>query len=148
VFTLSHEPRESKKQILFAGAIRPTKGVDVLLQAMRMLVQRGRHETLTIVGESYYQSYQVEYNRIRHMAADLGLQGTVQFVGGKSQAELARYMQQSSLLVLPSRKESLGMVLAESLACGTPVVATRCGDPEDIVTDQVGVLVERENPLA
>jgi len=148
VFMLSHEPRESKKQILFAGAVRPTKGVDVLLQAMRMLVQRGRHETLTIVGESYYQSYQMEYNRIRQMASDLGLQDRVQFVGGKSQAELARYMQRSSLLVLPSRKESLGLVLAESLACGTPVVATRCGGPEDIVTDQVGVLVEPENPLA
>ena len=40
------------------------------------------------------------------------------------------------------------MVLAESLACGTPVVATRCGGPEDIVTDQVGALVEPENPLA
>src|SRR5262249_13834193 len=62
--------------------------------------------------------------------------------------ELARYMQQSSVVVLPSRKESLGMVLVESLACGTPVVATRSGGPEDIVNEKVGVLVPPEDPEA
>ena len=48
----------------------------------------------------------------------------------------------------PSRRESLGMVLAEALACGTPVVATRAGGPEDIVTPDVGVLVPTEDPEA
>jgi glycosyltransferase involved in cell wall biosynthesis len=72
----------------------------------------------------------------------------VQFVGKKLPPELTRYMQESAVLVLPSRAESLGLVLVESLACGTPVVATRCGGPEDIVDDQVGVLVAPEDPEA
>ena len=148
VFTLGEEQSQSKNRILFAGAIRPVKGVDILLRAMRLLVSRGRSETLAIIGESYYQSYQIEYARIRQMVADLGLQARVEFLGGKTQAELARYMQQSSVVVLPSRKESLGMVLVESLACGTPVVATRSGGPEDIVNEKVGVLVPPEDPEA
>jgi glycosyltransferase involved in cell wall biosynthesis len=57
-------------------------------------------------------------------------------------------MQESAVLVLPSRHESLGMVLVEALACGTPVVATRCGGPEDIVDDDVGLLVPPEDPAA
>jgi glycosyltransferase involved in cell wall biosynthesis len=59
-------------------------------------------------------------------------------------------MRKSALLVLPSRAESFGAVLVEALACGTPVVATRCGGPEDIVSDEVGTLVppEDENALA
>lgn len=50
--------------------------------------------------------------------------------------------------MLPSRAESFGAVLVEALACGTPVVATRCGGPEDIVTDEVGILVPPEDPEA
>jgi glycosyltransferase involved in cell wall biosynthesis len=72
----------------------------------------------------------------------------VSFVGKKSPDELAIIMQHSAVLVLPSRAESFGMVLVEALACGTPVVATRCGGPEDIVDDRVGVLVPPEDPEA
>jgi glycosyltransferase involved in cell wall biosynthesis len=145
IFTLRTTPRLNK-QILFAGAIRQTKGVDVLLRAMRLLMDKGRQDKLVVVGDSYYKNYQREYARVRQMAVDLGLR--VDFVGGKTQAELARYMQESAVLVLPSRKESLGMVLVEALACGTPVVATRCGGPEDIVNDQVGALVAPNDPQA
>ncbi len=79
---------------------------------------------------------------------ELGLADRVEYAGKKPTPELVRYMQESALLVLPSRRESLGLVLAEALACGTPVVATRCGGPEDIVTDDVGVLVPPEDPEA
>ena len=57
-------------------------------------------------------------------------------------------MAQSSVVVLPSRAESFGAVLVEALACGTPVVATRCGGPEDIVVDDVGELVPVGEPVA
>jgi glycosyltransferase involved in cell wall biosynthesis len=57
-------------------------------------------------------------------------------------------MRQSALLVLPSRAESFGAVLVEALACGTPVLATRCGGPEDIVTETVGLLVSVNNAAA
>jgi glycosyltransferase involved in cell wall biosynthesis len=145
VFTLGTRPRQSN-QVLFAGAIRQIKGLDILLRAMRILMDGGRQYKLVIVGDSYYKKYQDEYVRIRRMASDLDLQ--VNFVSGKPQVQLANYMQESSVLVLPSRKESLGMVLVEALACGTPVVATRCGGPEDIVTEQVGALVPPEDPEA
>jgi len=82
---------------------------------------------------------------IQRLAHDLGLDAHVEFVGMKPPAEVARYMQESALLVLPSRRESFGSVLVEALACGTPVVATRCGGPEDIVNDSVGKLVSAEN---
>ena len=49
-------------------------------------------------------------------------------------------MADADLFVLPSFYDSLGIVLIEAMACGVPVVATRCGGPEDIVDDKVGRL--------
>src|SRR5262249_4592836 len=57
-------------------------------------------------------------------------------------------MAQSAVVVLPSRAESFGATLIEAMACGTPVVATRCGGPEEVVTREVGQLVPPEDPAA
>ncbi len=149
IFTLPEQgQRPILDQIIFVGAIRPVKGVDVLLRAVRLLVDAGRDVKLILVGESYFRNYQKEYDRLRQMAADLGIASRANFAGKKPFAELVWDIQRSALLVLPSRAESFGMVLVEALACGTPVVATRCGGPEDIVSAEVGILVPPEDPQA
>src|SRR5262249_28248863 len=134
--------------ILFVGAVRPMKGVDVLLRALRILVDEGTDARLSLIGGAYYGRYQQEHARLLELTEELGLGDRVEFQGRKSLAELVKAIQESSLLVLPSRSESLGMVLVEALACGTPVVATRCGGPEDIVTDDVGKLVQPDDAPA
>jgi teichuronic acid biosynthesis glycosyltransferase TuaC len=148
VFSTPREQRKIPNQIVFVGAIRPVKGVDVLLKSLRLLLDQGRGVKLVLVGESYFKSYQKEYARLQQMAKDLGLGESVRFAGKQALPELVRTMQESVALVLPSRAESFGMVLVEALACGTPVVATRCGGPEDIVADGMGVLVPPEDPAA
>src|SRR5216683_5714096 len=143
-----NEGQPLPNQVLFVGAIRPVKGVDILLRAMRLLVDSGRNVTLVLVGESYFKNYQREYDRLRQMAEELQLGSRVNFVGKRRPPELVRSIQESAVLVLPSRAESFGMVLVEAMACGTPVLATRCGGPEDIVNEKVGILVPPEDPQA
>ena len=67
-------------------------------------------------------------------------------MGPLDATNLARRMSESALVVLPSRRESFGSVLIESLASGTPVVSTRCGGPESIVDDTVGRLAAVDDP--
>lgn len=149
IFTLPpNGARWDRRQILFVGAVRPFKGVDVLLRAMRILADDGVEARLVLVGEAYYATYRDEQERLRALTTELELEDRVEFRGPATPAEVAATMQQSALLVLPSRAESLGMVLIEALACGTPVVATRCGGPEDIVNDDVGILVPPEDAPA
>jgi teichuronic acid biosynthesis glycosyltransferase TuaC len=145
VFTRSPGTERIHDQILFAGAVRPVKGVDVLLRSVRMLLDRGREIRLVIAGAPYYGRYSLEQQHLQRMVAMLGLERDVVFVGKKQPLELAVLMAQSAALVLPSRMESFGAVLIEALACGTPVVATRCGGPEDIVTQSTGVLAAVED---
>ena len=135
-------------QILFVGAIREVKGVDVLMRALRLLVDKGRPVRLLVIGEGHFQKHLADQDRVRALTVELGLAEHVDFAGRKPLAELVAQIQRSALLVLPSRAESFGMVLVEALACGTPVVATRCGGPEDIVDERVGVLVPPEDPAA
>ena len=141
--------RRDTQQLLFVGAIRPVKGLDVLLRALRILADRGRNERLLIVGEAFYGAYHQEELRLKSLVQDLGISDRVQFAGKQLPPQLGVTMGQSAALVLPSRIEALGMVVVEALACGTPVVATRCGGPEEIITtDRVGVLVPPDDPAA
>lgn len=132
-------------QILYVGRIQFVKGIDILLQAMRRLIDWRSGLRLVLVGGSFYGHQRSQEERLRSLVSDFGLEGHVQFVGMKSPLAVAEFMRRSALLVLPSRAEAFGAVLVEALACGTPVVATRCGGPEDIVNEHVGLLVEKED---
>jgi glycosyltransferase involved in cell wall biosynthesis len=147
-FTLGPDTRDPN-QLVFVGAVRPVKGVDILLKALRILLNRGRRSVhLVLVGEAFYGPYQREELRLKQLAHELGVTDRIRFAGKQMPPELVETIRRSALLVLPSRIESFGTVLVEALACGTPVVATRCGGPEDIVNDAVGVLVPTEDPEA
>jgi glycosyltransferase involved in cell wall biosynthesis len=133
--------------IVYAGRIHPIKGVDVLLQAMLQVVARRPEARLILVGGgSFFRGYRLREERLRAMAAELGLGRHAEFIGERPPDKVARLMGQSAVVVLPSRAESFGAVLVEALACGTPVVATRCGGSEDIVTERVGLLIDKECP--
>lgn len=135
-----------KNQVLYVGFINFNKGVDLLLKAIKCVLKTRPDTKLVMVGGGFYNDTMKQERCLHAMAEDMGLDGKVEFTGIKSPAEVAKYMKESAFLVLPSRAESFGAVLVEALACGRPVIATRCGGPEDIVNDNVGVLIPREDP--
>ena len=135
-------------QILFVGFLNFNKGADVLLHAMALLRRRGKRCRLLFAGGSFYRNTRQQEETIRRLSRELDLESEVSFLGHRPPEEIARLMRESALVVLPSRSESFGAVLVEALASGTPVVATRCGGPEDIVDASVGVLVPPDDPEA
>jgi glycosyltransferase involved in cell wall biosynthesis len=139
---------QREERVLFVGFINYNKGVDVLLHAMASLRDRGVSASLTLVGASFYRKTRKQEEQLRQLARELRLDEEVSFVGRQAPEEVARLMRGSSVVVLPSRAESFGAVLVEALASGTPVVATRCGGPEDIVRPEVGALVPPDDPEA
>lgn len=140
-FRLRPDLERRADQILFVGFLNYVKGVDVLLRAVRLLADHGLPGRVLFVGGSFYRNTRLQEEKLRALAARLELGDRVAFLGRRLPGEVAALMAESAVVVLPSRAESFGAVLVEALACGTPVVATRCGGPEDIVTPDVGVLV-------
>lgn len=126
----------------FVGTLDDKKGVDILLLALARLSPDCPIE-LQLIGEGSGRP------RYEAQVAELGLGDRVRFLGPQRQTAVRDLMRRSDLFVLPSRFETFGVVVIEALASGTPVVATRCGGPESIITDlSQGVLVPPEDPDA
>lgn len=135
-------------KILFVGVVRAAKGLDVLLDAFERLMATRPSAHLVVVGGGMNVDQQRQTDELRARAAASPAHDRITFTGVLEPAAVARHMATSAVLVMPSRLESFGAALIEALACGTPVVATRSGGPEDIVVDEVGRLVPVDDPEA
>ena len=135
-------------QLLFVGLIRHVKGLDVLVRALGPLLRRRPELKLAVAGGSFFRGYERDAAEVRNLVTSLGLGERIRFLGDVAPGEVARLMRTSAMLVVPSRRESFSLVTAEALASGTPVVATRCGGPEEIVTPDTGVLVDVDDEAA
>jgi glycosyltransferase involved in cell wall biosynthesis len=138
VFFPAPGPRNSEnagKRILFAGQLAPVKGISYLLQAVSMLHRKRSDWRLDIVGDG---PSRVTYQQL---ALDLKLGDTVVFHGFKTKREIAAMMRQADLLVVSSLAETFSVPAAEALACGIPVLSTRCGGPEEFIVEEVGRVV-------
>jgi len=127
--------RNDKKRLLTVALLTPVKGIPHLLEALAQLRKKRDDFVLDIVGDGPNRAEYEELTR------KLGLQGIVHFHGLKTKQEVAEFMKQCDIFVLPSLFETFGAVLIEALACGKPVIASQIGGPGEIVTDEVGRLV-------
>lgn len=148
VFTL--EPRErDRRELLYVGLIRRVKRVDVLLRALAELRPTNPGLHLRIIASNAHGAYYKDWNEVRALVPALGLDDVVRIEQAKPPAEVAEAMRRCGLVAVTStRRETFCAVAAEALACGTPLVCTRCGGPEEFVTPDDGVMVAPDDPVA
>jgi D-inositol-3-phosphate glycosyltransferase len=135
--------------LLFVGRIQPLKGVEVLLRAAALLAaELPRLRVLVVGGLGDGRGPEArELRRLHGIAAALGIADRVAWLGAVEQARLPALYAAADVTVMPSAYESFGLVAVESLACGTPVVATRVGGLATIVQDGTnGLLVPWRDP--
>lgn len=131
-----HTIRDRLQYLVCIAHLIPAKGIQYLIEAISLLKLQGRSFTLDIIGEGEYRPH------LQKMIDQSGLQGSVTLKGRYTPEQLERELPSYDALVLPSLRESFGIVLLEAMACGLPVLATRCGGPEKIVASETGLLVE------
>lgn len=125
------------KRLLCVGLLNPShiKGMPHLLKALSLLQEQRNDWQVDIVGDGPARA---DYERLK---TELALGDKVIFHGTKTKQEVAEFMRQADLFVLPSLFETFSLATAEALAAGTPVLATQCGGPEEFINDDVGLLV-------
>jgi D-inositol-3-phosphate glycosyltransferase len=135
-----------QKTLLFVGRIQRLKGLEILLRAFAQLSDL--EARVLIVGGQPTTTHETrEITRLQHLAQKLGIAERVTFGGAVSHERLPLYYAAADVTVMPSSYESFGLVAVESLACGTPVVATRVGGLASIVRDgETGFLIPWRDP--
>lgn len=129
-----------KKIILFIGNLAPEKGVTFMLQAVGQLHHRHKDIFLLIVGDGPLRR-QVEEELERW-----GISDCTQLAGSVAHEEIPRYLNSADVLCLPSLREGCPNVVLESLASGTPVVASAVGAiPEMMARTRIGFTTQPGN---
>jgi len=119
------------------GNIRPAKDYQTLLHAAAVLAKTSPRYKILIAGQGDGELYR----RLLKQRSDLGLESSVFFLG--FQTDVSRLLNNFDIFVLSSATEGFSIATIEAMACELPVVATRCGGPEEIVQNgENGVLVD------
>lgn len=121
--------------IFTAGRLVHQKGVDLLLRAYAQARVSLGGRRLIVAGDG------PERPALVRLAADLGLDGDVSFVGSVGRERLAELMCGADAFAFPSRQEAFGIALLEAMAAGTPAVATRVGGIPEFARDGENALL-------
>jgi glycosyltransferase involved in cell wall biosynthesis len=126
----------TEKIVLFAARYDDTrKNTAMLIRAFGLVMNQVTDSRLLLVGAE-------PTSELLGLVAKLGLKESVEFCGSVPASEMIKSYQRAAVFAIPSWQEGLGIVGLEAMACGLPVVSTRCGGPEDYVTEGVtGFLV-------
>lgn len=137
-----HEKLFEKPVVLMVGRLEEQKGYPHLIEAHARLIKAGIDHNLVIIGEGSL------LYEIKDQVTRLGVDDTVHFLGFQKNPH--RYMARATVFTLSSEFEGFGLVLAEALMCGAPVVATDClsGPAEVLGGGEFGRLVPPKDPEA
>ncbi|MCJ7726446.1 MAG: glycosyltransferase [Acidimicrobiia bacterium] len=132
-------PRQARV-IVTVAVLRPLKGIDRMLQAMPEIIERIPNAHYLIIGDGEARGH------LEGETARLDLAGRVTFAG--SRADVPLMLTAADLFVLPSLTEALPPVVAEAMAAGLPVVATRVGGTPEMVDSTTGIVVPPDDVSA
>lgn len=132
---------ENDFAVLMVGIIRHVKGHDVALSAFQILNRQNSQAKLILAGDGPMQDH------IKKLARDLGIAGSVQFLGFRN--DVADLMRAADVLLLTSRSEGVPQSVTQALSLGLPVVATDVGGVRELIEhERSGLLVPSEDPTS
>jgi len=134
---------ENEKNLIlfFVGRLEEIKNVNLLIDAIALTRKDEVPVQLFIAGDGTVRKFLEEKVHVNNLSA------SVVFLGKVSHDALPGFYNMADALVLPSKMEGVPMVILESLACGTPVIASAVGGIPDLICHGVnGILLDRVSP--
>jgi len=136
-FPIKNKPK--KQQLVFVGSLINTKGVNELLDAFIVAKKQCADLELDILGEGPMKATLAKIITEENLNQSIRLQGSLPL------SDVAKFIRNANVLVLPSYREGVPNVLLEAFASGTPVVSTKVGGIPEVVNEKVGLLVNAKD---
>ena len=128
---------EGAARLLALGSLIDQKGLDVAVKAMPEILEKAPGVTLRMAGDGPLRQ------PLEALARELGVEGSVEFLGTVGRDRLIEVLNETSILVMPSRWEGLPVAAVEAAAMARPIVATRVdGMPEIVLDGETGLLID------
>lgn len=123
---------------LYVGGLIPLKGIEVLIAALKHLIDHGSDIQLILVGEGQIR------NQIENSTIEMGIYDNIYFAGSLNHEDIPAFYRACDVLVLPSFREGFGLTALEAMSCGRPVIVTRPekGQHDFVDHGQTGFIVD------
>jgi len=136
-FNIKDKKNSDIFKFINVGSLLPNKNHKLLIDAFEKSFKGKNNIQLIIVG------YGVMYNELNRYISNKGLTKQIQLIGKADRKRLIKLLQESNAFVLSSDYETFGVVIIEAMACGLPIVSTKSGGPESIITSEdLGLLCD------
>lgn len=128
--------KKDKFSFVSVANLKKSKNVDLTIKAFAKRFKGNKHFDFHIAGEGE------ERNTLKALCEELDINNQVIFHGRVEREDMPKLLQNSSCFVLPSEFETFGVAYIEALACGIPIITTKCGGPEDFFSEELGIMIE------
>lgn len=119
--------------------LKENKNVDLTIKALKEVSKTITNIKLLIVGDG------PEKEKLINLSKESGINNIIEFLGAISREELSEYINKADAFVLPSKYETFGIAYIEALACGLPIITSKCGGPEDFFSGEIGYMIPNTN---
>ena len=128
--------RENRKfKFVSVCMLKADKNIELLLNAFANEFKDNNEISVMVIGDG------PERANLESLSEKLGIVKRVEFLGAVDREDLPSYLQKASAFALPSNYETFGVAYIEALACGLPIIATKCGGPEDFYEEKLGYII-------
>jgi len=130
------ENNEDVFRFISVANLKKSKRVDLTIRAFAEEFKDKENFELYIVGSGE------ELKNLKTLALELKVEDKVKFLGTIERKDMPMVLNKAKVFVLPSEFETFGVSYIEALACGLPIIATKCGGPEDFFRDDLGYMID------
>lgn len=142
IFNYGNNKKSDKFIFASVCLLTKNKNVDKTIKAFAKNFKGKSNIELMIIGSGPEKTF------LEGLVKELGVEKQINFVGAVNRENLKGYLEKATAFVLPSSFETFGIAYIEALACGLPIIATKCGGPEDFYKDYLGYMIPKDDDIA